>query len=282
MKMLIRFFAVAALVVSVSMASNADGESAAWWCGADTDTHAIRWTQTNLGMQKAGVTLPKEGEIPETLIVFLHGDAPSNNPTYQYRLAAAIAARWSNAIGAGILRPGYKDGCGKGSDGEAGYKTGDNYTAEVVTSLASTIQALKDEFRPKETIVVGHSGGAALTGLLATRYGDLQDRNVMFSCPCDLPKWRAVMRNLTGKSIWANDMGGLSVIDEVDSIPENLEIHMYVGGADKVTPPFLSKDFMAAAKAAGKTVSLTITSEDDHENILRPANLTKLVETLKR
>ncbi|NVJ69485.1 MAG: prolyl oligopeptidase family serine peptidase [Alphaproteobacteria bacterium] len=257
--------------------SAAADEAQAWYC----DAQAIRWTKTELGDQKAVVALPKEGETIERLVVFLHGDAARRDPTYQYKSADFIAKNWPGTVAVGMLRPSYKDGCGKGSDGADSFKMGDNYTPQVVASLAASIRALKDEFNPKQTIIMGHSGGSALTGLLAARYGALQDMSVMISCPCDLPKWRQMMAKLTENPRWKNDMPGLSATAEVGTIPVGADVRLFVGANDRVTPPFLSEEFVAAAKARGMEFPLTIVPDASHDFIVEQRQLKAVLDAIR-
>jgi len=96
------------------------------------------------------------------LIVVLHGDSPFGPPSYQYAFARSVAAQIENVVVAAVLRPGYSDGSGQKSDGVRGETTGDNYTPAVVDEIAGAVEELKLKFRPTETILVGHSGGAAI------------------------------------------------------------------------------------------------------------------------
>lgn len=267
------------LVLALTHKGTASDSELAWYC--DAESGAIRWTETGLGPQKAAVVLPAEEQTVERLVIFLHGDSPRRNPTYQYRMAKAIADQWPGTVAAGLLRPGYADGCGTGSGGVKGNMMGDNYTPEVVASLASTIKALKAEFSPERTVVMGHSGGAALTGLLAARFGDLQDQSVMISCPCDLPKWRDVMVKLTDNPRWKTDMPGLSATAEVPSIPSGLDMRLFVGSDDRVTPPFLSEDFVAAAKARGMDLPLTIVPGAKHDFIIEAGHLEAVIKAIQ-
>ena len=65
---------------------------------------------------------------PATLLVVLHGDAPTEKPGYQYAFSEDLAAHIPNSRVVALLRPGYEDPQGNRSPGERGLTTGDNYT----------------------------------------------------------------------------------------------------------------------------------------------------------
>jgi pimeloyl-ACP methyl ester carboxylesterase len=68
------------------------------------------------------------------------------------------------------LRPGYKDDTGEQSEGKRGLTTGDNYTPEVVDAVASATDQLRTRFHPARTVLVGHSGGAAIAANVLGRW----------------------------------------------------------------------------------------------------------------
>ena len=46
------------------------------------------------------------------------------------------------------------------------------------------------DFNSKEIIIVGHSGGAAITGILFGRFKNIVNEAILISCPCIVPLWR--------------------------------------------------------------------------------------------
>ena len=132
------------------------------------------------------------------LVIVLHGDAPFNKPDYQDTFAAKVAAANSDVIVAAILRPGYTDPQGNISEGERGQATGDNYNAQNVDALAAAISELRQRFQARRLVVVGHSGGAAITANILGRHPALIDGALLVSCPCDVKRWRAHMLQKTG------------------------------------------------------------------------------------
>ena len=62
-----------------------------------------------------------------------------------------------------MLRPGYTDPIGRTSDGVKGDAIGDNYDEKRVNQVAQAITELKKLYSPSKVILVGYSGGAAIT-----------------------------------------------------------------------------------------------------------------------
>jgi pimeloyl-ACP methyl ester carboxylesterase len=268
------------LFTSAGQQALADSEDSSWFCESRGDDSYIRWIDTDLGEQKVVVVLPQNSSSNVDLVVFLHADSPFRNPVYQYDIAKEIVQSRPGTVAATVLRPGYADSCNDRSAGDAGRKMGDNYTAEVIDSIASTIRQIRHELSPRRTIVIGHSGGAAIAALLASRFVELQEQSILVACPCDLSTWRSSMAKLTQNSSWLELMPGLSPIDEIERIDPTKQIHLWVGDEDVVTPPILSLEYSAKANQSGKTVSHYVLPGGDHDMILRPEILRKIVQNI--
>ncbi len=230
-----------------------------------------RWYDTKIGSQKALIFSP-ESTANSNLVVFIHGDSPFGDPTYQYHISKRLS-EITNSVTAAILRPGYKDGCGDTSEGIRGLTMGDNYTQEVVDALATVISAIQGEEKTKQTIVMGHSGGAALTALLAESNPELANQSILVACPCNLSAWRKSMEALTESSNWSRPMGGLSPIDGISELALDKNIRLYVGENDPVAPPSLTSEFFNAAQRLGANVTMNIIPGEGHESILKPEYL---------
>lgn len=252
-----------------------------WFCNNVAQVFEKRWIKTSLGHQRVGISYTEKTLKNPTLILFLHGDSPFSNPVYQYIIVKAITKNTKNTIAVGILRPGYQDNCGDQSEGNKGEIMGDNYSAEVIASLAEIVQQLKTELTPQKTIVMGHSGGAALSALLAARYPAMQDKTILLACPCDLHLWRQNMRKLTKNKQWDLPMPGLSPIDEITKLDNNKEILVFAGSEDKVAPPALSNAYVKATKKAGKKISYHVLPGVDHNGITRPKAFKKILKSLQ-
>ena len=103
------------------------------------------------------------------LVVVLHGDLGLANV-----LAINAASKIHGIVVAALVRPGYTDGDGDTSDGVKGNATGDNYTPEVLNQMDAAIRPLKRQFHPSAVVLVGHSGGAAISADLIARDNGLK------------------------------------------------------------------------------------------------------------
>ena len=75
-------------------------------------------------------------------------------------------------------------------------------------------------------------------------------------------------------------MEGLSLVDEVSKLDPKKKIHLFVGGEDRVTPPFLSADYAQAASNAGKQVTYSLVHEGDRDMILNPDILSMILRSI--
>lgn len=119
------------------------------------------------------------------LIVVLHGDAPFRKPGYHYAFASALAERVPGVPVAALLRPGFADPYGGQSDGRRGSASGDDYTKEVTLDVSNAIKSLDDEFAASSVVLVGHSGGAAISANVAAASPDLIASLILLSDTTD-------------------------------------------------------------------------------------------------
>lgn len=213
-----------------------------------------------------------------SLVVVLHGDSPFNKPSYHYAFAKSMAEQGKNVAAIGVLRPGYTDALDRTSDGERGEAVGDNYGPPQLNQIAQAIGIWKAFFEPKQVVVVGHSGGAAITALLGSQFPGLIDHAVLVACPCDVNAWRESMFALTSKPIFKGDLDVLSPQSQVAQLAPDLETLLIVGKKDPVTPVKLSKNYEQALKKLGRKVRL-VEIPGEHDILLTEA-VQKLVLAL--
>jgi pimeloyl-ACP methyl ester carboxylesterase len=213
------------------------------------------------------------------LIVVLHGDAPFTNPGYQYATARKLAQAADSVIAVGMLRPGYTDDDGYRSSGIRGRALGDNYTAQNVDAIAAAIDTLRRAFNPGHVILVGHSGGAALTANIIGRHPRLVDAAVLVSCPCDLPSWRRHMFDLQHRLIWWIPIHGLSPMDLADGVDPTTIVKVIVGDSDNVAPPPLSRAYAARLRQRNVAVTLIEIPGAPHDILLDPRVLSEITAT---
>jgi pimeloyl-ACP methyl ester carboxylesterase len=159
------------------------------------------------------------------LVVVLHGDSPFRPPSYQYEFARVAAGQIDNVIVGAPPRPGYRDDTGDCSSGERGLTTGDNYTPEVVDAVAQEVDQLRTKYHAAEVVLVGHSGGAAITGDLLGRWPSKADGALLVSCRCDLVAWRKHMFETRRQNpVWLRPVRSLSPMDLAKDVSERVHV----------------------------------------------------------
>jgi len=248
------------------------------------------WLQTKEGKLKTSVykSAAQLSSHP-VLVVVLHGDLlgfraipPS---TYHYVFADQATRKIDDVVVAAVLRPGYRDATGERSDGNAGMATGDNYTPEVVDAVAAVIEQLKAKFHPSHTVLMGHSGGSAITADLLGRVPSAVEGALVVSCPCDLGAWRKFMMQKQGNNpIWTAPIRGLSPLDLAGQVSPAVQVSVLVGADDDVAPPAMSRQYAEALKKHVSHVTLTVAPGLGHEILEEPVTyeaLKKLVQDLR-
>jgi pimeloyl-ACP methyl ester carboxylesterase len=248
------------------------------------------WVRANGLRLKTNIYQSAKLSTHPILIVVLHGDLlgvrsiPSM--TYHYVFAQGAATKMDDVVIAALLRPGYRDDTGEHSEGDQGLTTGDNYTPEVVDAVAKAIDELKAKFHPARTVLAGHSGGAAITGVLLGRWPSEVDAALMVSCPCDLVAWRKHMLQMQNNNpIWLAPVKSLSPIDLAGNVLRSVHVQLLVGGKDPVAPPEMSQHYAEVLRDRGDDVTVTLVPGLEHDILLEPVTLSALrtlVEKLKK
>jgi pimeloyl-ACP methyl ester carboxylesterase len=223
-----------------------------------------------------------DSEDEPVLAIVLHGDLLQPDNSYHYGFARAIAAQSSDVVVVGLLRPGYSDERGNRSDGEVLNATGDNYTAEVVEAVASATMQMKKRYGTGATILVGHSGGAAIAALVLGLYPDVADAALLVACPCDLPAWRADMMSVRPNPVWQQAHQGLSPLATVSGVRPTSIVELIVGGEDDVVRAEYSQDYAAALQERGIDASVTVLPGLGHNILQRPPVISMAKALLRR
>lgn len=211
------------------------------------------------------------------LVVVLHGDLPG--PGYHYAAARQLAQAGDNIVAVGMLRPGYTDDSGNRSSGVQGRYVGDNYTAQQVDAVAAGIDTLRRALRPEHVILVGHSGGAAITADIIARHPRLVDTAVLVSCPCDLGPWRRHMFDLQHQLVWWLPVRSLSPMDLASEVYTTTLVKVIVGGSDNLAPPELSRAYAAKLRDHHVPVALVEIPGAPHNILLDPRVLSEIAAT---
>lgn len=190
--------------------------------------------------------------VGKTLVVVLHGDLSRGGPAdYIFPIAEQAAA--AGSIGVAMMRPGYSGG-GRSSTGTASRneRRAQIYTADEMDEIAAAVQNLKTFYGASSVVMIGHSGGAVMTGVILGRHPGLVQRALLLSCPCDIPTWRR-MRNRKPLPNAENP------IEYVDRIPAGTVIRLLTGSNDSNTRPSLAAAYADKARDAGlDTVAVEI------------------------
>ena len=200
---------------------------------------------------------------PDILVVWLHGNVSSGGPANShFRLAEKTAMVFSTdrVLAVALVRPGYPDGSGAYSSGSDNGRA-DNWPRQTVIELGAAIERLKTRFNPKTTVIVGHSGGAAITAVLLGLQPDLAEAAILIACPCDMAAWR---RGRSGTP-WSSE----DPLDWVRQVKSSAQIIALTGSADSTTYPEHARSYVERLQERQVRASLHVVPEMGHIDILR-------------
>ncbi len=189
----------------------------------------------------AAATYDKQAGGSPALIVLLHGDASSGGPAdYLFEYAEQLAQ--PGVVSVALLRPGFSDKAGRTSQGDH-HGRSDSYTPANIAAVGSAIEALKKHFQARRTIVVAHSGGAAVAGVLIGKSPSLVQGAVLVSCPCDIARWRKERG-----SAWPRSESPSGYVQKVSTSTTVIAI---TGTKDDNTKPALAQDYVGQLAKRG-------------------------------
>jgi predicted esterase len=210
---------------------------------------------------------------PATMVVWLHGNMTSGNPAnYHFSIAEKFTVDFASekVMAVAIVRPGYPDGSGKSSSGNA-YDHGDNLTRANIAAVGSAIERLRLKFKPETLILVGHSGGAATAAVLLGMKPQMADAAVLVSCPCDLLAWRA------GRACWVRSENPIQWIDKVSS---HAKVIALTGTEDRTTSPAVVKGYIERLKDRGVDAIFQALPGIEHKDALESAAVSEAISGL--
>jgi predicted esterase len=147
--------------------------------------------------------------------------------------------------------------------------------------IATAIGDLRRRHQTRAVILVGHSGGAAISADILALYPSLAQAALLVSCPCDVAAWRAHMKAVQHSGIWDRPVASLSPIALAAQISPGDRVRMLVGSADDVAPPELTRAYAAALARQGVDVRVTELPGEGHEIFLKPAVQEQLAGLVK-
>ena len=207
-----------------------------------------------------------------TLVVFLHGDGSRGGASdYLYSLAKSVAGE--GVVAVGLIRPGYYSDDGK-STGTSYRKKGDGYRKSIVSAVTGAVENLKAQFSASRVILVGHSGGAAISGVILGRAPGLVDAAVLGACPCHVANWRIQRR---GKNTWTNS---LSPHQFVDDVPKDTTVIALTGAADDNTRANIAEDYVEDLVDAGVTATFIKVQDAGHNRVMRMPEMKEAILSL--
>lgn len=154
----------------------------------------------------------------------------------------------------------------------------DGYTPANIAILANALAMLRTLSPGKKILLIGHSGGAAMAALLASRYPSSADAYLLAACPCDVPQWRQSRNASTGKAVsWAHS---LSPQDEVQNIRADARIALVVGNRDEDPLAKFSEAYVTRLQRRGVKTRLTYAIGATHVSVLRSPEFFMLAQEL--
>jgi len=203
----------------------------------------------------------ESGNSGKPLVVFIHGDGSGGGPSdYMKPYAEKVAAQ--GGIGVVLIRPGYFDDAGNHSTGYSYREKGDGYRQDIIDSVAGAISSLKSFHGSAKVVLAGHSGGAAISGVILGQKPDLADAAVLASCPCNVSLWRR--QNNRGK--WPHSR---SPHNYVDGIRKNVLLTALTGSDDTNTKPNLSESYIQELLKQGVAAKFILVDGASHNGVLR-------------
>jgi pimeloyl-ACP methyl ester carboxylesterase len=246
---------------------------------AQTSRGEKEWLGTKGQRVRAQIFRSSDGNANShpVLVVILHGDLDA---AYHYIWAANAAKQIHGIVAAALVRPGYTDDAGDTSDGRMGDTTGDNYTPEVLTQLDAAIHQLIADLHPSGVILMGHSGGAAISADLLAWDTGLAKGALLLSCPCDLPPWRKHMKTIHPSPLWDKSITSVSPVDVVDKISTRTRIALIVGEQDATAPPEFTEEYASALRKHGIEPKVMVIPGEDHNRVVWDSEVMKELSAL--
>jgi pimeloyl-ACP methyl ester carboxylesterase len=167
-----------------------------------------------------------------TLLVYLHGDLSSGGPGDSFRELAESMARPGRRVTVVLVRQGYPDSTGRQSSGSH-FGRSDNATEQNIDGIGEALAKLKALHNAARLVVIGHSRGSNVAGVLLGRRPGLINAALLFSCPCDLATRESFKRD----SRRGNSMGyrSLSPLESVGTMPQDTWVATITGSNDDNT-----------------------------------------------
>jgi hypothetical protein len=199
---------------------------------------------------------------PTTMLVWVHGNVSTGGPANShFRIAQKEAADFAaeNVLAIALVRPGYPDGTGESSSGND-YGRADNWPRATIVEIGTAIERLRLKNKPDSVILVGHSGGAAITAVLLGMKPSLAEAAILLGCPCDVVAWRAGRRGPP----WISE----NPMRWVDKVSPTAKVIALTGSRDETTVPDLGRTYIKGLKARGIDAVFQLVPDVGHLDLL--------------
>ena len=223
---------------------------------------------------------PAAVDARQPLIVLTHSDNGGSMTGDGFPTLARTISERFNSITIFMLRPGYRGNFGK-SDGYAN-REDDDYSKANVEYMARALRDLRQAHPGKKVVMVGHSGGAAMTGLLLALHPELIEAAVLAGCPCDVGPWRRWRATSAGKSNipWTNS---LSPLDNTKQVSKRAVVIAITGEKDNNTLPQFSQTYIAALQRYGvEKAQFVLAAGATHVAVLRAPEFFEAIQSAVR
>jgi pimeloyl-ACP methyl ester carboxylesterase len=224
-------------------------------CDKGDELSAIRGNGLCLAIKTFNADFKRD--FQPTLVVMLHGDLAKGGKALYHIQRMREVARDDRYVAVAIIRPGYIGDRNRKSDG-SNHGRRDSYTKRYNLAVGEIIQKLKKLHNAGRVIVVGHSGGAAMTAVIVTMFPDVADKAILVSCPCNIPRWTKVRR-------WRSWKRSMSPISFVDKVPSGTEVVAITGKKDRNTFPGLATEYVSRLKKRDINARLIIVDNAAHD-----------------
>ena len=212
----------------------------------------------HVAIKEGCVGLLQLGKIDKSkkkLVIFMEGDyrgREPNNTKKHYPMSAAIKDEKENINFFYLARPGHKYSGRKRSVGKrTNYEMSGSWNAvykkswDAIRLSGAAIKKLKEYYQPDELIVMGHSGGAGDTLMIAGKMPGLIDKAIVSGCDC-LQGWP------DKNNPWENPA------NQIPHIDPKTKIIIITGKSDRETPTEASIEYAKRAKEQGLNVELHV------------------------
>lgn len=232
--------------------------------------------ETNVSGEEQCLLMRRFGDVqPDTMLVWLHGDVSAGGPAnYHFKLAEKSAADYSKfkALSVALVRPGYPDGDGQTSSVSM-FHSGrrDHHTKENIEEVGFAIERLRNHFKPKHVMVIGHSGGANTAAIILGMKPKIIDSVVLVGCACDLVTWRS------GRSHWSRSEDPIKWAQKIE---KNVRVIALTGEKDDNTFPSLSQSYVQKLKDNGIQAEFQLLHGENHNSSFRSPLVSIAIEEL--